>query len=86
MPYSWYHTFMRKTTVYLTDEESEGLRRLAASAGASQAELIRQGVRQVLGRASKRTFHSLGAGSAGATPPRPRWNPDSLYDKVRGRS
>ena len=37
---------MRKTSVYLTDDEAEGLRQLAVREGRPQAELIREGVRQ----------------------------------------
>jgi Arc/MetJ-type ribon-helix-helix transcriptional regulator len=40
---------MRKTTVYLSDDEVEGLRRVAAETGASQSDLIRRGLRAVLG-------------------------------------
>jgi len=39
---------MRKTSVYLTDDEAEGLRRLAVREGRPQAELIREGVRKVI--------------------------------------
>ena len=39
---------MRKASVYLTRDESEGLRRLAVRAGPPQAELIREGIRRVM--------------------------------------
>jgi len=45
--------------VYLNDEEAEGLRALARATGKSQAELIREGVRRLLRKPPKRTFHSL---------------------------
>lgn len=75
---------MRKTTVYLTDEEAEGLRRAAAASGASQAELIREGVRRVIQQGSPRTFHSLGKGQSTGEA-RPRWGSDELYQKTFGR-
>lgn len=52
---------MRKTTVYLTDEEAEALRRTAARTGRSQSELIREGVRRVTGRGARR-FRSMAMG------------------------
>jgi len=39
---------MRKTTVYLPDELSDGLKRAAAASGKSEAELIREGVEQIV--------------------------------------
>lgn len=75
---------MRKTTVYLTDVEAEGLRRVAAVTGRSQAELIREGVQLVIEQGPPRIFHSMGTGeSTGES--RPRWGPDELYDKAFGR-
>ncbi len=52
---------MRKTTVYLSEEEAEALRRTAAETGRSQSELIREGIRRVTSRRPRR-FRSLGAG------------------------
>lgn len=75
---------MHKTTVYLNEDEAEGLRRLAATTGESQAELIREGVRRLLRGGSGRTFHSMGKG-AGAGESRPRWSPDTLREKTLGR-
>ena len=77
---------MRKTSVYLTDEEAEGLRRMASATGRSQADLIRDGIRHVLGSASPspRQFHSLGKGQGGGDPYAP-WDPDDLYRKVMGQ-
>jgi hypothetical protein len=76
---------MRKTSVYLTRDESEGLRRLAARDGRPQAELIREGIRRVIADAgqSARAFRSLGAGASGGARPR-RWTTDELYEKARG--
>lgn len=39
---------MKKTTVYLPDELSSGLKRAAALSGKSEAELIREGVERVV--------------------------------------
>ena len=81
----WYHTGgMRKTTVYFNDDEAEGLRRLAAMTGKSQAELIREGVRQLLREGPERVFRSMGKGE-GSGEPRPRWSSDALRDKTFGR-
>jgi hypothetical protein len=76
---------MRKTTVYLTESEVEGLRRVAAATGRSQADLIREGVQRVIEAGPPRTFHSMGKGE-GAGESHPRWRPDELYDKAFGRS
>lgn len=56
---------MRKTTVYLSDDEIEGLRALAARTGRSMADLIREGVRSLIKRPPKRRFNSMGAGESG---------------------
>lgn len=72
---------MRKTTVYLGEEELEGLRRLAAARGESQAELIREGVRRLLLEGVGRTFHSMGGG-VGSGEARPRWSPDAVREKT----
>jgi Arc/MetJ-type ribon-helix-helix transcriptional regulator len=72
---------MHKTTVYLNDEEVEALRRLAASTGRSQAELIREAIRQATGPSrAPRQFRSLGKGQ-GPGGPTPRWNAAELYEK-----
>lgn len=75
---------MRKTSVYLDEEEVAGLRRVAARTGRSQAELIREGVRQVVAaeESAPRVFHSLGVGEG---PPYKPWSADELYEKVMGR-
>jgi hypothetical protein len=77
---------MRKTSVYLTDDEAEGLRRLAVREGKPQAELIREGVRRVIAEvdARPRTFRSLAAGCSGGSRP-PHWNADEVYDKAMGK-
>ena len=77
---------MRKTSVYLTDEEAEGLRRLAIREGRPQAELIRAGIRHVIdeAEAEPRSFRSLGAGRGGGRPYEP-WASSDLHDKVMGK-
>ena len=81
---------MRKTSVYLTTDEAEGLRRRAVREGRSQAELIREGIRRVISdvEAKPRTFRSMGAGrggqSAGTKGMAPSWSSDELYRKVMG--
>jgi hypothetical protein len=76
---------MKKTTVYLTDEEVEGLRRVSGETGASQSDLIRRGLDAILGQPpNPRVFHSLGSGASGGRRPR-RWTSDELYDKAFGR-
>ena len=77
---------MRKTSVYLTDDEAEGLRRLAAREGRPQAELIREGVRKVIAEieTQPRTFRSLGSGRGGGKQPA-TWTSDELYRKAMGQ-
>jgi hypothetical protein len=77
---------MRKTSVYLTDDEAEGLRRLSVREGRPQAELIREGVRKVIAEneGQARTFRSLGSGRSGGKRP-PAWTSDELYRKAMGR-
>ena len=76
---------MRKTSVYLTEEEADGLRRLAVREGRPQAELIREGVKLVIAQegSKPRTFHSLGAGRSNRRKPA-RWTSDELYRKAMG--
>ena len=75
---------MHKTTVYLNEEEVEGLRLLSGATGESQAELIREGVRRMLREGISRRFHSMGKGE-GPGEPRPRWDPDAVREKTLGR-
>ena len=77
---------MRKTSVYLTDDEAEGLRRVAVREGRPQAELIREGVRLVIAEAElePRTFRSLGKGRGGGRSYE-RWPAQQLHDKVMGK-
>ncbi len=78
---------MRKTSVYLTEDEAEGLRRLAVREGRPQAELIREGVRRVIAdiEAQPRVFRSLATGRGGARKPA-AWTSDELHRKVMGKS
>jgi hypothetical protein len=77
---------MRKTSVYLTDDEAEGLRRLAVREGRPQAELIREGVRKVIAEieTQPRLFRSLGAGRGSGMKPA-RWTSDELYRRAMGK-
>lgn len=84
-PYVGHPTPMRKTSVYLTAEEAEGLRQLAVREGRPQAELIREGVRRVIAEVTSRprTFRSLGVARSGESMPR-RWTSSELYRKSKG--
>jgi Arc/MetJ-type ribon-helix-helix transcriptional regulator len=76
---------MKKTSVYLTQDEAADLRRLAVREGRSQAELIRDGIRRVIGESGSqaREFKSLGKGRGGGQPYL-SWNSQQLYDKAFG--
>jgi len=76
---------MKKTSVYLTEEEANDLRRLAVREGRSQAELIRDGIRRVIDEAGHepRELKSLGRGDGGGKRYR-RWTSKELYDKAFG--
>lgn len=77
---------MKKTSVYLSDEDDAALNRAAETTGLARSELIREGIRAVvLGHADRpRTFHSMGRGRSGAQGPR-RWTSEELYARRRGR-
>ncbi len=77
---------MHKTSVYLTSEEVERLRRAAARTGSSQTQLIREGLRLVTEdqRPAARIFHSLGKGHGGGAPYR-AWDAEELHRTVTGR-
>lgn len=77
---------MRKTSVYLSEDEAAALSRAAAASGVSRSELIREGVRQVAASHTvpSRTFHSLGKGHGGGTARR-SWTSDELYQTARRR-
>ena len=73
---------MKKTSVYLTEEEATSLRRLAVREGRPQAELIREGVQLVIKEFAEqpREFRSLGKGRGGGRPYTP-WDSEALYKK-----
>lgn len=57
---------MRKTTVYLSEEAGDALRRLSLASGRPQAELVRDAVETyVADRLPKRVFRMAGAGRSG---------------------
>ena len=75
---------MRKTSVYLSDDEAEGLRRAARAEGKTQSELIREGIRRVISdHDGQRLFSSLGKGRGGGAPVGHR-DGDQRYRKVMG--
>ena len=80
--YGTLYRVMRKTSVYLNDEEANGLRRAASVSGRPQADLIREGVRLVVAEQTvgRRKFHSLGKGSGDGTP-FTHWTAEDLYKK-----
>ena len=77
---------MRKTSVYLTDQEAEQLRQLSIRDGRAQAELIREGVRRVIAEAgaARRQYRSLGKGKGGGRPYEP-WGSKELYERSMGK-
>jgi len=76
---------MKKTSVYLDEDESEALKRVSATTGRAQAELIRDGVRKVISEieGEARVFRSLGRGR-GRGKPYSRWKAGDVYKKVMG--
>lgn len=82
----WYPTYgMRKTTLYLRDDEAAELRRVAAQTGRSQADLLREALRHVLSVETTRAFHSMGKGRGTGAPYQP-WEADDLYRETMGQS
>jgi Arc/MetJ-type ribon-helix-helix transcriptional regulator len=77
---------MRKTSVYLSDQEAEQLRRLSIRDGRPQAELIREGVRHVIAEAGaeRRQYRSLGKGRGGGQP-YAAWSAGDLYERSMGK-
>lgn len=71
---------MKKTTVYLSDDEAAGLRRLAAETGRRQAELLRDAVAEYVARHSpSRTFECAGVMDSG------RGRASSIADDIEER-
>jgi hypothetical protein len=76
---------MRKTSVYLTDEESEELRHLAIREGRPQAELVREAIRGLIQASQpKRTFRSLAVGRSDGSKAL-RWTADEVHAKAFDR-
>jgi predicted transcriptional regulator len=59
MPYAW---AMRKTSVYLNDEQAERLARLASQEGRSQAEILREAIAAYQPPPSRNRAFALAAG------------------------
>lgn len=78
---------MRKTSVYLTDELADALRRISEDTGTSQADLIREAVQQRIDQAPppERVFHSMGKGHGGGRSALEPIDPDVFYEWVMGR-
>ncbi len=76
---------MKKTSVYLTEEEAADLRRVSVREGRPQAELIREGLQRVIKELGEkpREFRSLGKGRGGGRPYTP-WDAQVLYKKRIG--
>ncbi len=74
---------MRKTSIYLTEEEAGALRRLAARLGRPQAELIRTAIERFIdeAEAGSRRFHSLGLGRGPAYEP---WRAEEVERRALG--
>ena len=52
--YRWYHTYVEKTTRYLTEDLKMAVKRAAAERGVSEAEIIRESIRVSVGRGRPR--------------------------------
>ena len=57
-----YDTSMRKTSIYLSDEEAQRLARLARDEGRSQAEILREALADYRSRPSRDRDFALSAG------------------------
>jgi predicted DNA-binding protein len=75
---------MKKTSVYLTEDEAERLRALAVSSGRSQAELVREALGALLDQTAERSFRSMARGESSALLPR-RWDAEDLAARRLGR-
>ena len=54
MRHRWYHTFVQKTTLYLPEDLKVAVKRVAAKRGVSEAEIIRESIRESVGRVRAR--------------------------------
>jgi hypothetical protein len=59
----WYHMLMEKTTVYLPDDLKAAVKRAARQRGVSEAEIIRESIRAVVGGARPQPRGGLYSGS-----------------------
>lgn len=76
---------MKKTSVYLSEDDAARLGRAAAASGRPQSEIIREGIRYVIGAPSaRRHFRSLGKGHGGGRP-YSAWKSRELLRKVMGK-
>lgn len=76
---------MKKTSVYLSEDDAARLGRVAAASGRPQSEIIREGIRHVIGApAARRQFRSLGKGHGGGRP-YAGWKSRELFRKVTGK-
>jgi hypothetical protein len=76
---------MRRTQIYLTEEQDERLKRLAADRGSSKAEVIRSILdRELDGDGARQDDRAVIRSTAGACADYPDW-PEWL-DDVRGQS
>jgi len=55
----WYHTAMEKTTLYLPEDLKSAVKRAAAERGVSEAEIIRESIRQSVGGTRPRARGAL---------------------------
>lgn len=73
---------MKKTSVYLSEDDAARLGRVAAASGRPQSQIIREGIRSVIGApAARRHFRSLGKGHGGGRP-YSRWKSRELFRKL----
>jgi len=55
----WYHITMEKTTLYLPEDLKSAVKRAAAERGVSEAEIIRESIRQSVGGVRPRARGAL---------------------------
>lgn len=75
---------MVKTTVYLDKSDAAALKRVAASSGRSQAEIIREAVSRAVRDVPERKFSSFSSGRSGD--PTLARQADDILRKEMGRS
>ena len=73
---------MKRTQVYLTEEQERGLKRLAASSGRKQSELIREAVEGYLAERQPGDWKEALAALRGMW--KDREDLDDLYGELRG--